>query len=72
MDKLSPEIEALITTIVYMDCRMDAILQLLAEKSISLDPDEIHSTMHQIHAVQGDVKRYKISCRIKDPDFDAG
>ena len=67
MDKLSPEIEALITAIVCQDCRLDAILQLLAEKNISLDPEEINSATHQIHSVQGDVKRYQIVCRIKAP-----
>lgn len=72
MDKLSLEIEALITTIIYMECKMDAILQLLEEKGIALDPDEIHSTTHNIHTVQGEVKRHKILCRIKDPDFDIG
>jgi hypothetical protein len=70
MDKLSPEINALITTIVYLDCRVDAVLQLLAEKNITLDSGEIDSATHKIHAVQGDVKRYQISRRIKDPNFD--
>ena len=70
MEKASPEIEAIITTIIYLDCRVDAILQLLDEKNISLDPDEIHSAIHKIHAVQGDSKRHDIISRMKDPNFD--
>lgn len=72
MEKLSLEIEALITTIIYLECKMDAMLQLLEKKGIALDPDEIHSTIHNIHTVQGEVKRHKILSRIKDPDFDIG
>ena len=67
---MSPEIEAIITTIIYLDCRVEAILQLLDERNISLDPDDIHSATHKIHAVQGESKRHDISCRMKDPNFD--
>jgi hypothetical protein len=70
MEKMSPEIEAIITTIVYLDCRIDAILELLNEKNISLDPDDIHSALHKIHAVQGETKRHQIFDRMKDPNFD--
>ena len=70
MDKLSPEIEALITTIIYMDCRLEAVLKLLKEKGITLEPDDIDSETHKIHATEAEAKRYKISFRIKDPNFD--
>jgi hypothetical protein len=70
MENLSPEIQALMTTIVYLDCRMEAIVQLLGEKGIILDPKEVQVEAHKIHAIQGEVKRYQISRRIKDPNFD--
>ena len=72
MENLSQEIQALITTIVYLDCRMEAILQLLAEKGILLEPKEVHAAAHKIHSIQGEVKRHQIACRIKDPNFDIG
>jgi hypothetical protein len=72
MENYSLEIQALITSIVYLDCRMEAIVQLLGEKGISLEPKEIHAAAHKIHAIQGEVKRYQIARRIKDPNFDIG
>ena len=72
MDNYSPEIRALITTIVYLDCRVEAIMQILSESGVTLDPEEVHVTMHKIHSVQGDVKRQQIACRINDPNFDMG
>ena len=70
MDKLSPENEALITTIIYLECRLEAVLKLLGEKGIALESDDIDSETHKIHAAEVDEKRYKIFCRIKDPNFD--
>jgi deoxyadenosine/deoxycytidine kinase len=70
MENLSPEIQALISTIVYLDCRMEAVLQLLGERGITLEPKEVHAAAHKIHAIQGEVKRYQISRRIQDPNFD--
>ena len=70
MNKLSPEIEALITTIVYLNCRVEAIIRLLEDKGVSLDSKDIDSQMRRIHSIQGSVMRYQISCRIKDQNFD--
>ncbi len=70
MEKISPEIDALITTIVYLNCRVEAIVRLLEEKGISLDSKEIDTQMRRINSIQGSVMRYQISCRIKDPNFD--
>ena len=70
MNKYSPEIEALITTIIYLDCRVNAILSLLEDKGISLDAKDVDSRTHRIHAIQGSILRYQITCRIKDPNFD--
>jgi len=72
MENYSPEIQALITTIVHLDCRIEAIVQLLGEKGIPLEPKEINAAAHKIHAIQGDVKRYQIGRRLKDPNFDVG
>ena len=70
MDKFSPEIEGLITTVIYLDCRLNAILSLLEDKGILLQPKDIDSRTHRIHAIQGSVMRHQISCRIRDPNFD--
>ena len=72
MENLSQEIQALITTIVYLDCRMEAILQLLGEKGVTLESNEVRAVAHKIHSIQGEVKRHQIACRIKDPNFDIG
>jgi hypothetical protein len=70
MNKLSPEIEAIITTIIYLECRMEAIIRTLADRGISLDSKEIESRTHRINSIQGSVLRYQLSCRMKDPNFD--
>jgi hypothetical protein len=70
MEKLSPELEALITTIIYLDCRLKAIVSILGEKGIALQNEEIDAAMHKIHATEGVVKRHEIFCRIKDEKFD--
>jgi hypothetical protein len=70
MNKLSPEIEALITTIVYLNCRVEALIRILEDKGVSLDSKDIDSQMRRIHSIQGSVMRYQISCRIKDQNFD--
>ncbi len=70
MDKITPEIEALITSIVFLNCKVEAILRLLDDKGISIDTKVVDSETHRIHAIQGSVIRYQISCRMKDRDFD--
>ena len=70
MNKFTPEVEAIITTIIYMSCRMEAIVRLLDEKGISLDPKAIDAKAHSIHSIQGTVIRYQLSCRMRDPNFD--
>jgi len=72
MENLSPEVQALITTIIYLDCRVDAILQILGERGIKLEPKDVHAVTLKIHAVQGEIKRYQIAQRIKEPNFDIG
>jgi hypothetical protein len=70
MNKFSPEIEALMTTIVLLSCRVEAILRLLEDNGISLDTKVVDSETHKIHSIQGSVIRYQISCRMKNPNFD--
>jgi hypothetical protein len=70
MQKLSPELEALMTTVIYLDCRLQAVLGLLADKGIVITNEVIDSEAHKIHAAEGDLKRYEIFCRIKDGNFD--
>ena len=70
MNKFSPEIEALMTTVVFLICRVEAIIRLLEDKGISIDSKKVDAETHRIHSIQGSVIRYQISCRLKDPNFD--
>ena len=70
MNKFSPEIEALMTTVVFLSCRVEAIIRLLEDKGISNDSKKVDAETHRIHSIQGSVIRYQISCRLKDPNFD--
>jgi hypothetical protein len=70
MNKFSPEVEALMTTIVFLSCRVEAILRLLEDRGISIDSKMVDSEAHKLHSIQGSVIRYQISCRMKDPNFD--
>jgi hypothetical protein len=70
MNKFSPEIEAIITTIIYLDCRLEAITRILEDRGISIDSKEVASRAHRINTIQGSVLRYQLSCRMKDPNFD--
>ena len=49
---------------------MEAMLDMLAEKGITLDSKAINSKTRRIHSIQGSVLRYQITCRMRDPDFD--
>ena len=70
MNKFSPEIEALMTTVVFLTCRVEAIIRILDDKGIKIESKAIDAETHRIHAVQGSLLRYQISCRIKNPNFD--
>jgi hypothetical protein len=70
MEKLSPEMEALITSLIYLDCRLKAIVNLLGDRGISLPNEVIDAATHKLHAEEGEVKRYELFCRIKDDKFD--
>ena len=70
MNKFSPEIEALMTTIVFLSCRVEAVIRLLEDKGITIDSKKVDAETHRIHSIQGSVVRYQISCRLKDPNFD--
>lgn len=70
MNKFSPEVEALMTTVVFLTCRVEAILRLLEDKGIKLESKAVDAEAHRIHSVQGSFLRYQISCRMKNPNFD--
>jgi hypothetical protein len=70
MNQISPETEALITTIVFLTCRVEAIVRLLEDKGIKLETKSIDVETHRIHSMQGSFIRYQISCRMKNPNFD--
>ena len=69
MSQLSPEIEGLIQLIIHLECKIDAVTELLREKGISLSSEEIVGKTLRIHAVQGYPKRYRIVNMMKTKDF---
>jgi DNA-binding transcriptional regulator LsrR (DeoR family) len=70
MPQFTPEFEGLLQLIVYLECKIDAVTELLQERGISLSTEEIVSKTHRIHAVQGYPKRYRIMSMMKDGKFD--
>jgi deoxyadenosine/deoxycytidine kinase len=70
MQKLTPEFEGLLQLIVYLECKIEAVTDLLRDRGISLPINEIESKTHKIHAVQGYPKRYRIISMMKDGKFD--
>ena len=70
MAQLTPEVEAFISSIIYLDCKMDAILKVLLDMGITLSVDDIASETHRIHAIQSVVKRHIIMNRMRDSKFD--
>jgi hypothetical protein len=70
MPQVTPEFEGLLQLIVFLECKIDAITELLHEKGISLSTEEIESKTHKIHAVQGHPKKYRIMSMMKDGKFD--
>jgi DNA-binding transcriptional regulator LsrR (DeoR family) len=70
MSQLTSEFEGLLQLIVYLECKIDAVTDILNERGISLPTNEINSKTHRIHAVQGYPKRYRIISMMKDGKFD--
>jgi len=70
MSQLTSEFEGLLQLIVYLECKIDAVTDILSEKGISISASEIDSKTHRIHAVQGYPKRYRIISMMKDGKFD--
>lgn len=70
MPQLTPEFEGLLQLIVYLECKIDAVTELLRERGISLSTEEIDSNTHRIHAVQSNPKRFRIMSMMKDGKFD--
>ena len=70
MSQLTPEFEGLLQLIVYLECKIDAVTDLLHDRGISISANEIDSKTHKIHAVQGYPKRYRIVNMMKNNKFD--
>ena len=70
MSQLTPEFEGLLQLIIYLECKIDAVTELLNERGVSLSANEIENKTHRIHAVQGYPKRYRIISMLKDGKFD--
>lgn len=60
MAQLTPEGESLLQLIIYLECKIDAITDILNNEGIHLSSEEIEAKTHRIHAVQGYPKRYRI------------
>jgi deoxyadenosine/deoxycytidine kinase len=70
MSQLTPEFEGLLQLIIFLECKIDAVTELLNERGVSLSANEIENKTHRIHAVQGYPKRYRIISMLKDGKFD--
>ena len=70
MAQLTPEIEALVNSIIYIDCRIDAVMKILGDEGVNISQDDIESETHRIHSIQGVVKRHIIMSRMRDSKFD--
>jgi len=70
MPQLTPESEELLRLIVFLECKIDAIVEILRERGIPFSTEEIESMSHKIHAVQGVSKRYRIMSMMKNGKFD--
>ncbi len=70
MAQLTPELEALITSIIYLECRLEALMRVIQDAGVAFSPEQVESVTHRIHATQNVVKRYAIMCRMSDSNFD--
>jgi len=69
MSQLTPEFEGLVQLIIYLECKIDAVTELLREKGVTLSSEEIDSKTLRIQAVQGYPKRYRIMNMMKNKNF---
>jgi hypothetical protein len=69
MSQLTPEFEGLVQLIIYLECKIDAVTELLREKGVTLSSEEIDSKALRIQAVQGYPKRYRIMNMMKNKNF---
>jgi hypothetical protein len=69
MSQLTPEFEGLVQLIIYLECKIDAVTELLREKGMTLSSEEIDGKALRIQAVQGYPKRYRIINMMKNKNF---
>jgi len=69
MSQLAPEFEGIIQLIIYLECKIDAVTELLHEKGISLSSEEIDGKTLRIQAIQGNPKKYRIMNMMKNKNF---
>jgi hypothetical protein len=70
MAQLTPELEALVASIIYLDCKVEAIMKVLQEEGIKLKNEDVDIMTRKIHGTQYEVKRHSVMCRITDSKFD--
>jgi hypothetical protein len=70
MQQLTPEFEGLLQLIVYLECKIEAVTDLLHDRGIVISRNELESKTHKIHAVQGYPKRFRIINMMKNSKYD--
>jgi hypothetical protein len=70
MAQLTPESEGLLAYLVYLECRIEAIAEILREKGIPISVDEVETKTHKHHAIQNYPKRHRILNMIQNGKFD--
>ena len=70
MAQLTPEGEGLLQYMVYLECKIEVITELLREKGVSLSADEVESKTHKHHAIQNYPKRHRILNMIQSAKYD--
>jgi hypothetical protein len=70
MAQLTPEDEGLLQYLVYLECKIEVIVDILREKGISLSTEEVGSKTHKLHAIQSYPKRHRILNMMKSGKYD--
>ena len=69
--KGTPELEALIGSIVYTQCRVDAVVFLLKQKAILVSDEEVDNKCQSLFDLEFSARRQRIIDTIINPDLRA-
>ena len=70
MDQQDQETDALMNSIIQLECRIEALMKILQEAGVPISAEQLESETHRIHATQSEVKKHVLQCRMKDSRFD--